>query len=145
MNTAAQPDPLDDALADLEQQFRVGKPLAGSPPSPDVPRSDALGPAPSPAADSLDAALATLTSQFPATTPPEPNLDRALDDQTLQMRQQQHRAWGAAQKQKVLEQRAQAWLDELDPYSDEGLWFTEFAASYPSALVAAIEYLRSLE
>ncbi|NEO84114.1 MAG: hypothetical protein F6J87_07650 [Spirulina sp. SIO3F2] len=142
MSTAAQPDPLDNALADLEQQFEAAKNQSVQ----DTPVRDAsTQPSPNLTENSLDAELAAITAQFPTQIPPNPNLDRALDDQALQMRQQQHRAWGAEQKQKVIEQRAQVWLDELDPYSDEGLWFTEFAEDYPSALDAAIEYLRSLE
>lgn len=136
----AQSDPLDNALADLEQQFRAGK----NQPVQDAPVRD-RAPAQPPAANLLDAELAAIAAQFPTQTPPDPHLDRAIEDQSLHMRQQQHRAWSAEQKQKALEQRAQTWLDELDPYSDEGLWFTEFAEYYPSPLDAAIEYLRSLE
>ena len=147
MSATPQPDSLDNALADLEQRFQVAR---------EQPQDQTMTPRPIPPAPSenvsstaLDDELAAIAAQFPtqssSTAAPNPNLDRALADQALQMRRQQHQAWGAEQKQKVLEERAQAWLDELDPYSDEGLWFTEFAEYYPSALVAAIEYLRSLE
>jgi flagellar biosynthesis GTPase FlhF len=45
------------------------------------------------------------------------------------------------QQQKLLTRQAKQWLESLDKYSDEGLWFEEFSHSYPSQLEAAIEYL----
>jgi hypothetical protein len=48
-------------------------------------------------------------------------------------------------KRKHLTQKAQAWLENLDPYSDEGFWFEEFAESYHSRLEAAIEYIAVFE
>jgi hypothetical protein len=47
-------------------------------------------------------------------------------------------------KKEALKQKAQQWLKELDPKSDEGLWFEEFAYSYESKLAAAIDYLSAL-
>ncbi|NEQ96955.1 MAG: hypothetical protein F6K30_09555 [Cyanothece sp. SIO2G6] len=41
--------------------------------------------------------------------------------------------------------RAQDWLKQLDPTSDEGFWFESFAISYPSKLDAALEYLDALD
>jgi hypothetical protein len=52
------------------------------------------------------------------------------------LRQQQQ-----AQQQQSMAQ-AKAWLEELDPLSSEGLWFTEFAKKYPSPLLAAMELLQ---
>ena len=37
--------------------------------------------------------------------------------------------------------RAQAWLDGLDPLSDDGFWFEQFAERYDSRLEAALEFL----
>lgn len=48
-------------------------------------------------------------------------------------------------KRKYFTQKAQTWLENLDPYSDEGFWFEEFAESYESRLDAAVEYLAVLE
>ncbi|HAC64760.1 MAG TPA: hypothetical protein DCF68_14800, partial [Cyanothece sp. UBA12306] len=42
------------------------------------------------------------------------------------------------QKRKLLTRKAETWLENLDPSSDEGFWFEEFAASYSSKLEAAI-------
>jgi hypothetical protein len=50
------------------------------------------------------------------------------------------------QKQiKLLTRKAEAWLKKLDPNSEEGFWFEQFAFSYPSKLEAAIDYLKALE
>ncbi len=48
-------------------------------------------------------------------------------------------------KRKYLTQKAQTWLENLDPYSDEGFWFEEFAESYSSRLEAAVDYLAVFE
>ncbi|MGL4621308.1 salt stress protein, Slr1339 family [Chroococcidiopsis sp.] len=45
------------------------------------------------------------------------------------------------EKRKELQKTAQAWLDKLDPFSPEGLWFERFAEKYESKLAAAIDYL----
>ncbi|MBO0351557.1 hypothetical protein J0895_21225 [Phormidium pseudopriestleyi FRX01] len=48
------------------------------------------------------------------------------------------------QKQRFgLAKRAQEWLKKLDPYSDEGFWFGQFAEHYSSKLEAAIAYLEA--
>ncbi|MCT7963277.1 hypothetical protein NG791_21620 [Laspinema sp. D1] len=48
------------------------------------------------------------------------------------------------QKQReALAKRAQEWLKKLDPYSDEGFWFGQFAEHYSSKLEAAIAYLEA--
>ena len=48
-------------------------------------------------------------------------------------------------RQATLEKSAKAWLKKLDPHSDEGLWFTEFAYAYDSQLAAAIDYLSAMQ
>lgn len=48
-------------------------------------------------------------------------------------------------QRKQLTHQAEIWLKNLDPYSDEGFWFEQFASSYPSKLEAAIEYLQALQ
>ncbi|MDV2991724.1 MAG: hypothetical protein N4J56_001378 [Chroococcidiopsis sp. SAG 2025] len=45
------------------------------------------------------------------------------------------------EKRKELQKTAQVWLDKLDPFSPEGLWFERFAEKYESKLAAAIDYL----
>jgi hypothetical protein len=44
-------------------------------------------------------------------------------------------------RRKALVKQAEQWLNKLDPYSDEGFWFQQFAESYESKLEAAIDYL----
>ncbi len=49
------------------------------------------------------------------------------------------------QEKQALTQEAEQWLKKLKPRSEEGLWFEEFAYSYPSKLEAAIDYLQALK
>lgn len=50
------------------------------------------------------------------------------------------------QKQiKQLSREAEKWLKNLDPHSEEGFWFEQFALSYESKQVAAMEYLKALK
>jgi hypothetical protein len=50
-----------------------------------------------------------------------------------------------AQKQRRLNlQQAETWLKNLDPNSEEWLWFEQFAYSYESKVEAAIDYLKAL-
>ncbi len=45
---------------------------------------------------------------------------------------------------KQLTRKAEIWLKNLDPNSDEGFWFEQFAMSYESKQEAAMEYLKAL-
>jgi hypothetical protein len=77
--------------------------------------------------------------------------DLQQEDKAEQERKQQEII---AQKQKqqdkerrrteALKQKAREWLNNLDPKSDEGLWFEEFAYAYESKLEAAIDYLKAI-
>lgn len=49
------------------------------------------------------------------------------------------------QQRQALTKEAQEWLKKLNPHSEEGLWFEEFAYDYPSKLEAAIDYLQALK
>ena len=57
------------------------------------------------------------------------------------IRQQQIKA----KQLEALKKQAKEWLEKLDPFSPEGLWFERFSESYPSKLEAAIEYLQNNE
>ncbi|MGC1393851.1 MAG: hypothetical protein WA828_06180, partial [Coleofasciculaceae cyanobacterium] len=48
------------------------------------------------------------------------------------------------QRKEALTKEATEWLKNLNFSSEEGLWFEEFAYSYPSKLEAAIDYLQAL-
>ncbi len=50
-----------------------------------------------------------------------------------------------AQQLEASKIKAKDWLDKLDPFSAEGLWFERFAEGYSSKLEAAIEYLQTNE
>jgi phage-related minor tail protein len=62
-----------------------------------------------------------------------------------QLREEQLRVEQRRQRQReALSQEAIEWLKNLNPHSEEGLWFEEFAYAYPSKLEAAIDYLQAL-
>ncbi|MGE5659350.1 MAG: salt stress protein, Slr1339 family [Actinomycetota bacterium] len=65
----------------------------------------------------------------------------AQQQQAKQLQQQQL----IAKQRQQQEQQALHWLHQLDPHSDEGFWFEEFAAHYSSKLEAAIDYLQALQ
>ena len=72
-------------------------------------------------------------------------------DKAEEMKRQQQLQEEQRRQQQLLEQQrhkltlaAQEWLKELEPLSDEGLWFEELAGKYPSRLEAAIDYLQAL-
>ncbi|MGB5959618.1 MAG: hypothetical protein WBG73_03070 [Coleofasciculaceae cyanobacterium] len=48
------------------------------------------------------------------------------------------------QRKEALTKEATEWLKNLNFSSEEGLWFEEFAYSYPSKLEAAIDYLQAV-
>ncbi|MBD1934896.1 MULTISPECIES: salt stress protein, Slr1339 family [Cyanophyceae] len=48
------------------------------------------------------------------------------------------------QQREALASQAKEWLKNLNPLSEEGLWFEEFAYAYPAKLDAAIDYLQAL-
>ncbi|BAY37530.1 hypothetical protein NIES2111_18690 [Nostoc sp. NIES-2111] len=100
---------------------------------------------------------------FQSLSPPEPkslslidNLlsevqaDIAAQDAELELRKQQELEQARLQQEQIkakqkdaLKQQAKDWLEKLDPFSPEGLWFERFAESYSSKLEAAIEYLQT--
>ncbi|MBE9009676.1 hypothetical protein IQ250_05610 [Pseudanabaenaceae cyanobacterium LEGE 13415] len=49
------------------------------------------------------------------------------------------------QRRQALTMKAEEWLRNLDPHSNEGLWFEEFACNYRSRIEAAIDYLEALQ
>ena len=94
----------------------------------------------------------------PVNIPTSPSQDTGIDnllsalqqeyqeqDQQQELAKQQELKRQQQQRQATLEKSAQAWLKKLDPHSDEGLWFTEFAYAYDSQLAAAIDYLKAMQ
>ncbi len=82
--------------------------------------------------------LKNLKQQQQTQTTTPTNLRQNLDEiRLIEQRQQQQKKQAIAQ--------AQHWLKQLDPYSDEGLWFDQFAESYSDRLDAALDYLKALK
>ncbi|MFN6567774.1 hypothetical protein A6770_10050 [Nostoc minutum NIES-26] len=82
----------------------------------------------------------------------EVQADFAAQDKAEELRRQQELEQERIRQEKIkatkletLKNQAKEWLDKLDPFSPEGLWFERFSESYPSKLEAAIEYLQSNE
>ncbi|NJN75236.1 MAG: hypothetical protein HC796_01990 [Synechococcaceae cyanobacterium RL_1_2] len=69
---------------------------------------------------------------------------KQLKDVGENVEQIKQRELDKQRRHKQLQRQAEQWLKNLDPYSDEGLWFTEFAYAYDTQLEAAIEYLDAL-
>ncbi len=63
------------------------------------------------------------------------------EQRQAQLREQQKQE----RKRQALAKDATEWLKRLNPRSDEGIWFEEFAYNYPSRLEAAIDYLAALK
>ena len=47
-------------------------------------------------------------------------------------------------RKEALREKAQQWLKNLNPRSEEGQWFEEFSYSYEDKLQAAIDYLEAM-
>jgi hypothetical protein len=63
-----------------------------------------------------------------------------------QEQEKQHRLEALRQQRRAeLAGKAQKWLKQLNPKSEEGRWFDEFACGYESRLEAAIDYLEALQ
>ncbi|MBH8561832.1 hypothetical protein I8748_06520, partial [Nostoc sp. CENA67] len=78
--------------------------------------------------------------------------DFATQDAALELQKQQELEQERIRQQQIkakqleaLKKQAKEWLEKLDPFSPEGLWFERFSESYPSKLEAAIEYLQNNE
>ncbi len=64
--------------------------------------------------------------------------EQQLQEERLRIERREKR------RREALSQEAREWLKNLNPRSEEGLWFEEFSYSYPSKLEAAIDYLQAL-
>jgi hypothetical protein len=62
-----------------------------------------------------------------------------------QLREEQLRKEQRKKRQReALTKEATEWLKNLNPRSEEGMWFEDFSYSYSSKLEAAIDYLQAL-
>ncbi|MCC5635282.1 hypothetical protein LC593_05320 [Nostoc sp. CHAB 5844] len=128
-------DSIDQLLAQLKAEYEPGKP------TPQQPKPDVIPPfIPSlPKSQSIiDNILAEVKADVEAQAAAE-ELRRQQELEQKRIRQEKIKA----QQLEVLQKQAQEWLEKLDPFSPEGLWFERFAEGYPSKLAAAIEYLQN--
>ncbi len=84
---------------------------------------------------SLNQLLQELGANGQYSTPPSRHTEKQEVDSDLQ----QFVAQKNAEIQQKIAATAQAWLNQLDPLSGEGLWFMDFAKNHASPLAAAIE------
>jgi hypothetical protein len=156
---------LDDLLGQLGEDTRRSvraelskQPAAFQPPPPaPFPRQamDALLPSQPPPENSL---LADLKSHYQEQDQAEALKRQQELQETERRRQQQERQRQRQEQEKQrrlealrqqrraeLAGKARSWLKQLNPKSEEGRWFDEFACGYESRLEAAIDYLEALQ
>ena len=128
-------DALDKLLSQIKAEYeneqtqqQLQKPNIFSSLSPTEPNSSPL----------IDNMLAEVQADF-AAQDAELELRKQQQLEQARLRQEQIQA----RQREAIKQQAQNWLEKLDPFSPEGLWFERFAQNYPSKLAAAIEYLQS--
>lgn len=115
---------IDDLLSNMKSEFSNRKAPATPPRAAD---------------HRMDKLLGELKSEFK-----QQDLDLQIEREQTQ-RQEQFLAQKQRQRRReALRTKAEKWLKGLDPYSDEGFWFEQFASSYESRLEAAIDYLEAL-
>ncbi|NEP76473.1 salt stress protein, Slr1339 family [Okeania sp. SIO2G5] len=155
---------IDDLLDDL------GVASSSSPPSPlpfstvresgatSAPPSSGSFSVPAHQTSATDSVLAQVKQQYAAEEAEQERkrqealeADRRLQQQLEEQARQQQIAEErrqqelAAQRKAASLKKAQDWLKELDPNSDEGFWFESFSVNYSSKLEAALEYLSAME
>ncbi len=128
-------DEIEKLLAELQTEYKEAKPNQPQPQkNPDKPFIQSLPKAPS----FIDGLLDEVKADF------------IEKDQAEELRKQQEKAQEKIRQEQLqakqleaLKNYAKEWIDKLDPFSPEGLWFERFAEAYPSKLAAAIEYLQN--
>lgn len=143
---------IDDLLAELRAEYeqkdqpkavKKEQPLPKEQPKPQPPQAASPQPHIRPKntmRSPEDMLLSELRAEFDVQDRAE-EIKRQEQLKEEQRRQQQIQA----QKRQALRRQAELWLKQLNPRSAEGLWFEEFAYSYPSKLEAAIDYLQALQ
>lgn len=125
---------IDKLLARIEVEGEIsGKAPTGWQGSPSQSRSPQKS-------GSFDELLAGVKADFEG----RDRLEREERERAERERAEEERRRREQQRQKIAK-KAQEWLKQLDPYSDEGFWFGQFAEGYASRLEAAIDYLEALE
>jgi hypothetical protein len=138
----AQLEALDQATRPVPPPMPPPVPPVTTPPvSRSHPHSSPSHSSPSPTSPSRSVTGNSAPSVSPQAYTSRPNVIERLKQFT-----QEQLAAHAAQNQAKVKRaqeiaRAQAWLDGLDPLSDDGFWFEQFAERYDSRLEAALEFL----
>jgi hypothetical protein len=161
---------MDELLAQLKAEYRQQATPKTKPVSESSPEKPAKTNTESTSLDKLLADIKTEveSDKFDRATPksqPDKKPSSQIDDRFIrELKQEQKQQQLAAEKQRQqelaaeqikqaqkeqrrkasLQQEAKEWLQKLNPKSDEGRWFEEFAYSYESKLEAAIDYLQAL-
>jgi hypothetical protein len=129
-------DEIDKLLAEIQAEYTKPKKSASPPNTGNNPK-----PVTNSAAKSdilIDNLLADVKADFQ-----ERDAAEELKKQQELEAEKKHQAKLKAQQRESLKKQAKEWLDKLDPLSSEGIWFEQFAQTYPSKLDAAIDYLQS--
>ncbi|MDZ8054201.1 MAG: salt stress protein, Slr1339 family [Aulosira sp. ZfuVER01] len=132
-------DSIDKLLAELKTEYEEGKPSQPQPqPQSQLNITQAFIQAPPKAASLIDSLLEEVKADFVERDMAE-ELKRKQELEQERIRQEKLKA----KQREALKSQAKEWLDKLDPFSPEGLWFERFAEGYPSKFEAAIEYLQN--
>ncbi|WP_341527587.1 hypothetical protein WKK05_34735 [Nostoc sp. UHCC 0302] len=128
-------DSIDKLLAQLKAEYEEVQPKQQQQTS-NIPKSFIQASAKS--ASLIDNLLAEVKADF------------AQEDAVLELKRQEEIQQAKRQEEQLkakeieaLKKQAKDWLNKLDPFSPEGLWFERFSEGYPSKLEAAIEYLQT--
>lgn len=128
-------DSIDRLLAQVKAEYET----ANQQPQAKPLQTEQIKQPPPKSAASIDSLLAEVKADYKQHDWVEAQL-RQQQQQAEVLKQQQHQQ----QQLQALQQRAIAWLEALDPFSSEGLWFERFAEKYSSKLEAAIDYLKDI-
>ncbi|QSJ14577.1 hypothetical protein JYQ62_22010 [Nostoc sp. UHCC 0702] len=130
-------DAIEKLLAQIQAEYDEAKPQEQQP-KPNLVKS--FMPTPPKSLSLIDNLLSEVKADF-ATQDAAVELRKQQELEQERIRQQQIKA----KQLETFKKQAQEWLEKLDPFSPEGLWFERFSESYPSKLEAAIEYLQNNE
>lgn len=132
-------DAIDRLLAQVKQEYEENSP-ASSPVFPDRPVEPMSNSSHNISISQFAFTPIQVTSDSEDPLVVELRAEYEQQEQQAKLQQQQQLE---QQRQAKIEQ-AKAWLKNLDPISQEGLWFEQLAEKYSSKLEAAIDYLGTM-
>ncbi len=131
-------DEIDKLLKDLKQEYSENKQKI-QPPNPPSAKPNSSNPSQKSISKSnsgVDKLLDDVKADFQ-----QQDLADELQRQEKIEAEKKHQEKIKLKQKQTLEKQAKTWLEQLEPLSQEGLWFEKFAEGYPSNLEAAIAYL----